>query len=156
MAYSLELPVFIVKSLYSVGNVVQIQLDFHRKFICIECPSRSAINRLVQGYEKMASFSVNNIARVNKTVIRSSSRSIKRLHSWRTPASSILSRDLEIFPYKPQRTCRNDFCCPFLQFLQENHAVLWNVWFTAEAHFHHLGYVNKQNIWMWVAENPSK
>jgi hypothetical protein len=53
MACSLELHVVIVKALYFVGNVVQIQLDFRRKFINKECPSRSAINRLVQEFENM-------------------------------------------------------------------------------------------------------
>jgi hypothetical protein len=72
--------------------------------------------------------------------------------------SQIMKTDLNLYPYKmrvlPKLTVQNKHQWMTFTDWAQNDDVLFNVWFSDEAHFHSDGEVNKQNVRFWVSENP--
>ena len=108
-----------------------------------------------------------NIERVRESLNDVPSTSTRRrsneLELTRTSLRRVLKLDLHFFPYKIQlcheikpRDKQQRLQCSIAlqQFVAENPDFIHQLIMSDEAHFHLNGYVNKQNMRFWDAENP--
>lgn len=108
-----------------------------------------------------------NVERVRELYEReptiSQVRASQRLQIKRTSLRTIMSDQLNLFPYKIQIyqaltlvdfQRRLDFANQVIPLLENGTIDLEKLWFSDEAHFYLAGYVNKQNFRHWGTENP--
>jgi hypothetical protein len=104
-----------------------------------------------------------NIDAVRVAIQRSPGKSTRRasaeLTISRRSVQRILHSDLYLYPYKMSVMQKlTDFSkqqiLEFCTWAEHGEAILHNVWFSDEAHFHLDGVVNRQNVRFWGSENP--
>jgi len=184
MEYSTEQRVFIVEQFHRLNSYVLVQRAFQKRFKFRYTPSKPTISRLVQKFRqtgqvtnqhkgnsgrKHSKCTPENVERVQAALAQSPKKSLRRasqqLGLSKDTIHRILRNFLKLYPYKIQidqplkgsdKLRRLEFAREFSAFLKDNPAVLNSIWFSDEAHFHLCGYVNKQNMRFWAAEQPSQ
>src|SRR6185437_1012909 len=147
-------------------------------------PNKSTIHRLVKKFHshgqvtnqrkgncgrKRSKCTPENVDRVRAAVGKSPKKSVRRasqqLQLSVGTVHTILTKFLKLYPYKIQieqplkqndKLRRLEFAQEFGVFLKDNPTVLNSIWFSDEAHFWLNGYVNKQNMRFWAAEQPNE
>ncbi|GFY71727.1 putative DD41D transposase [Trichonephila inaurata madagascariensis] len=135
-------------------------------------PSRQAVTSLVKTFESTYSLcdvampvrlrvgrSVENIAAVETSVANDPNQSIPRrsqeLGIAKTTLWRILLKDLTLHQLKPMdHSKRRTFSDWALEKMRQDDQFHRKLIFNDEAHFWLNGFVNKQNMWYWVGENP--
>jgi Helix-turn-helix domain (DUF4817) len=179
--YSKEQRILIVKTYYQNGEsfaetVRKLRASLGRE----DAPTVYTVRRLIHKFEETGSTIDNkksgrprsgrseaNVVAVSDSVAVSPGKSIRRraqeMRLSSTTMQRILSKDLQLHPYKVQLTQelkptdhgkRRQFVEWILEMQRENEGFTKRIIFSDEAHFHLNGFVNKQNCRIWGSENP--
>ena len=170
----------IVELYLQSASIVQAQRDFKSYFKVKRSPSAREIRNYVKKFRETASAQPStssgrrrsvrtpeNIEAVRDAVLKSPTRSTRKLSQAldikRTSLMRILKGDLKLYPYKIQvcqklkqedKAKRIEFCDKFLRLIQEDETFIEKLIMSDEAHFHLIGYVNKQNTRFWAEKHP--
>lgn len=144
--------------------VTYAQLQKHIQACVIKFGETGAITRKPGGGapRKRTANCIEDIRRRMDNSPKKSIAKLSQVHLSVGTCHTILKKDLKLFPYKIQAVSelkqedfgtRTQYCQWFLHYIN-NDNILDKCFFSDEAWFHLSGYLNKQNMRMWSAENP--
>lgn len=181
--YTTEERIFLVLEYYRCDKDADTtRRSFQRQFGVKKGPDRHTIRSLFEKFEKTGSVhddragkagrpktstTPENVEKVKSIIEKSPTKSIRRTAQQASLSATstyrIITRELQLFPYKVQthqpisiqaQSQREDFANIISDMIDRWEIEADDIWFSDEAHFHLDGYVNKQNWRIWGSENP--
>jgi hypothetical protein len=182
--WSVEHRVVCVRTFFECKSVVKVQKAFPVNFQTARhgsVPTRNTILKSVERFNATGKvteqfvgtqrtvLTPETVDRLGQAVALSPTRSVRQqslaLNISLGSLFRILHEDLKLHPYKIQivqelrandAPTRLQFCKTMLDILNDDPTVLKRLVLFDEAHFHLLGYVNKQNFRYWDDHHPEQ